>query len=231
MAKSWPHGAGIITIPYSWTKHIHESRQIRLTPCDFQEGGRCCRLRTGPSMSVNQDEAMEVATGCSGILILHLNAYESACVCSSSRKCACNPDAHILIPLCMNEYVCVAAASHSAGAPAISRRAAVLASGALTVGWARSAMALSEVEEEEENLGAGGGSDEGPEITSKVYLVFKVAGRTKALENPKWEKIIARDKRASGYTDAEFSQANPKFTCCTSTKVQILTLMRLPGRH
>ncbi len=127
--------------------------------------------------------------------------------------------------------VCVAAASHSAGAPAISRRAAVLASGALTVGWARSAMALSEEAEEEDNSGAGGGSDAGPEITSKVYLVFKVAGRTKALENPKWEKIIARDKRASGYTDAEFSQANPKFTCCTSTKVQILTLMRLPGRH
>jgi hypothetical protein len=94
-------------------------------------------------------------------------------------------------------------------------------------------MALSEVaeEEEEDNSGAAGGSDAGPEITSKVYLVFKVAGRTKALENPKWEKIIARDKRASGYTDAEFSQANPKFTCCTSTNVQILTLMRLPGRH
>eukprot|EP00277_Geminigera_cryophila_P047606 CAMPEP_0173072468 /NCGR_PEP_ID=MMETSP1102-20130122/9838_1 /TAXON_ID=49646 /ORGANISM="Geminigera sp., Strain Caron Lab Isolate" /LENGTH=264 /DNA_ID=CAMNT_0013941149 /DNA_START=421 /DNA_END=1215 /DNA_ORIENTATION=- len=52
----------------------------------------------------------------------------------------------------------------------------------------------------------GVGKIDGTEITNKVYMEFKISGRTKALENPKWEKIIARDKRASGYTDAEFSQ-------------------------
>eukprot|EP00282_Hemiselmis_andersenii_P046801 CAMPEP_0172088836 /NCGR_PEP_ID=MMETSP1043-20130122/23460_1 /TAXON_ID=464988 /ORGANISM="Hemiselmis andersenii, Strain CCMP441" /LENGTH=318 /DNA_ID=CAMNT_0012751195 /DNA_START=1 /DNA_END=953 /DNA_ORIENTATION=+ len=39
---------------------------------------------------------------------------------------------------------------------------------------------------------------QGPEITAKVYFDFKLVGRTKALENAKWEKIIARDKRAAG---------------------------------
>jgi hypothetical protein len=33
---------------------------------------------------------------------------------------------------------------------------------------------------------------------AQVFLEFKISGRTKALENPKWEKIIARDKRAGG---------------------------------
>ena len=33
---------------------------------------------------------------------------------------------------------------------------------------------------------------------TQVFLEFKITGRTKALENPKWEKIIARDKRAGG---------------------------------
>jgi len=35
-------------------------------------------------------------------------------------------------------------------------------------------------------------------ITDKVFLDFKIVGRTKALENAKWEGIIGRDKRAAG---------------------------------
>lgn len=35
-----------------------------------------------------------------------------------------------------------------------------------------------------------------PAITAKVFIDLSISGRTKALENEKWEKIIARDKRA-----------------------------------
>eukprot|EP00802_Teleaulax_amphioxeia_P015060 Tamp_15143.p1 GENE.Tamp_15143~~Tamp_15143.p1 ORF type:complete len:343 (-),score=69.65 Tamp_15143:538-1422(-) len=90
---------------------------------------------------------------------------------------------------------------HSDGA-AVPRRAAVLAGTAAAVlGWSRASFAA----------GDKGGAEE-PEITDKVYFDFKISGRTKALENPKWEKIIARDKRASGYTDAEFSQGGTDTT-------------------
>jgi len=37
-------------------------------------------------------------------------------------------------------------------------------------------------------------------VTKKVFFEYKIAGRTKAMENEKWEKIIARDKRAGGAT-------------------------------
>ena len=68
---------------------------------------------------------------------------------------------------------------------AVPRRAAVLAGTAAAVlGWSRASFAAGDKE------GAGE-----PEITDKVYFEFKISGRTKALENPKWEKIIARDKR------------------------------------
>lgn len=82
------------------------------------------------------------------------------------------------------------------------------------MGWSRAVAAEEDQEEEEEEeelapikpAKAKGGGSAGPMITDKVFFEFKIAGRTKALENPKWEKIIARDKRSSGYTTAEFSQ-------------------------
>ena len=94
----------------------------------------------------------------------------------------------------------------------IPRREALLVSGALAMGWSRAVAAEEEEEEEEEEVVAPikptktKGGSAGPVVTDKVFFEFKIAGRTKALENPKWEKIIARDKRASGYTEAEFSQ-------------------------
>ena len=113
------------------------------------------------------------------------------------------------------------AMSAAPGRAGLSRRAAsAMVSGALVLSLAPPPAAAKPVpkadEEEEEDdndeegaNSSGSGSataSGGPAITNKVFLDLKFSGRTKALENPKWEKIIARDKRASGSTEAEFSQ-------------------------
>jgi hypothetical protein len=89
---------------------------------------------------------------------------------------------------------------------AIHRRAAIVAGTAAAVGWSRVAVAAAVDDEEDDASSSGQG---GPKITDRVYFDFKISGRTKALVNPKWEKLIARDKRASGFTDEEFSQVCP----------------------
>lgn len=38
---------------------------------------------------------------------------------------------------------------------------------------------------------------EDPEVTAKVFIELKIVGRSKALDNAKWEKIITRDRRAA----------------------------------
>jgi hypothetical protein len=86
---------------------------------------------------------------------------------------------------------------------AIHRRAVIVAGTAAAVGWSRVAVA-AEVDDEEDDASSSGQG--GPKITDRVYFDFKISGRTKALVNPKWEKLIARDNRASGFTDEQFSQ-------------------------
>lgn len=89
---------------------------------------------------------------------------------------------------------------------AINRRAAIVAGSAAAMGWSRVAVAAA-LDDEEDDASSSG--QVGPKITDRVYFDFKISGRTKALVNPKWEKLIARDKRASGFTDEEFSQVCP----------------------
>ena len=101
----------------------------------------------------------------------------------------------------------------------IHRRAAIVAGTAAAMGWSRVAVAAAVEDEEDDESSSGQG---GAKITDRVYFDFKISGRTKALVNPKWEKLIARDKRASGFTDEEFSQV------CHATPPNLFWSTRCP---
>jgi cyclophilin family peptidyl-prolyl cis-trans isomerase len=106
----------------------------------------------------------------------------------SAAAAFCGPGAGMLARQRQSQSAATCRMQAAEGAPVLRRHALGIAAAGLVAGFAGPAFA--------EEVSAG------PEITDKVYITLKVAGRTKALENKKWEKIIARDKRA-GNNDGE----------------------------